>query len=459
MTVNRRQFMQQLGALGLVAALPAQGAATVPRMIPWRNWSGGQVCFPQARVAPADEQALADVIRSASGTLRAVGSGHSFSALVPTDGTIVSLANFNGLIKADAEAMRSEFWAGTRMSDMGDPLKQAGLALPNMADIDYQTIAGAISTSTHGSGTAQGSCSTQVIGLRLITASGDAIDCDAQNHPEIFNAARVSLGALGIVTRVKLQNRKAFRLHRKEWVQNVNELMEQWPQLVKQHAHFEFLSVPHADIAIATATDETQDTRTIPKEGGGDTAKVALLRNAETWLGGHPAARAWALDQGAKLIDFPEVIDDSYKVYASVRDVRFNEMEYEVPAEVGLDCLREILARIRERQLPTYFPIEFRYVKGDDIWMSMFQGRETCSISIHQSHELDYQAYFSQIEPIFLKYGGRPHWGKLHHLGHRQLAALYPHMKDFLDVRAALDPQGKFLNEHLRSVLGVGSKS
>lgn len=458
MGVSRRELIRQLAAMGVLGAggaVPALAQAEGERVIPWRNWSGGQVCLPQARVAPSSEQELADIIRGAAGTVRAVGSGHSFSPLVPTDGTIVSLLNMNGMISSDADKLQSEFWAGTRMSEMGEPLKKAGLALPNMSDIDYQTLAGAISTSTHGTGIKYGSYSTQITGMRLITASGDAVDCDAQNHPEIFNAARVSLGALGVVSRVKLQNRKAFRLHRKEWVSKVNELLEKVPDLLKQHDHFEMMALAHSDVAVATATNETSDARTLPKEAGGDMTKLGLLKSVDTWTADRPALEAWLLDHAAPHIPFPEVIDDSYKVFANVRDVRFNEMEYEIPAEAGIACLKEVLETIRSRNLHTFFPIEFRYVKGDDIWMSMFQGRDTCSISVHQYYDLSYQDYFSQVEQVFLKYDGRPHWGKLHNLNHHQLSKKYPHMKDFLEVRQSLDPKGKFLNDHLRSIFGL----
>jgi FAD-linked oxidoreductase len=461
MQFTRRELIRTFGVAGALSAfggLPGLlRAADRERIVVWRNWSGGQSCIPADRPAPANEEELAALIRSSAGrVIRPVGSGHSFSPLVPTEGTIVSLAKMSGLISHDNASLQAEFWAGTPVSQMGGPLKEIGQALPNMADIDYQTLAGAIATSTHGTGAKYGSYSSQVVGLRLVTAAGEILDCDAHDHPEVFNAARVSLGALGIVSRVRLQNRNAFRLRSKNWVQDTEELLEDMPRLIRENDHFEINSLLHSDVSVASALNETQETQTKPKEGGGDADKVNMLEGVHTRYRNSPRIQATLLNFIARhLVSFPDAVDDSYKVFANVRDVRFNEMEYEVPAEAGPACLREVLKKIRDQNLNSFIPTEFRYVKGDDIPLSMFQGRDTCAISVHQYYDLDYHNFFAQIEPIFWKYDGRPHWGKLHTLNARLLEPLYPKWKDFLAVREALDPGGRFLNAHLRSVFGL----
>lgn len=456
MKSTRRELIKGLGALGLLGFLGPGQAKTV-RPIPWRNWSGAQSCLPAARIAPATEAQLAEALRNTTGAVRPVGAGHSFSALVPTDDTVLSLGNLHGMLRHDAQTLQSEWWGGTPMSQMGAPLAQAGLALPNMADIDYQTLAGAIATSTHGTGPRFGSYSDQVVGLRLLTASGDAIDCDAQRYPHVFDAARCSLGALGVVTRIRLQNRTAFKLHRREWVQRYEELLEDMPRLLREHDHFEMNVLLHSDVAVAMTMDETADPRVLSKQPGGDVDKVALLQRVHLEWRNSPRVHARMLNFLVKYaVSFPDVIDASCKVFANVRDVRFNEMEYEVPAEAGPACLREIMKKIRDEKLDSFFPIEYRYVKRDNAMLSMFQGRDACAISVHQYYRMDHHDFFARIEPVFWKYDGRPHWGKLHTLNARLLAPLYPRWKEFLAVREALDPAGKFLNAHLRSVLGVG---
>ena len=202
--------------------------------------------------------------------------------------------------------------------------------------------------------------------------------------------------------------------------------------------------------------DETDNPETITKEAGGDGTKIALLQWIHQQYRHWPRMRAGMLNFIARhLIDFPDALDDSFRVFANVRDQRFHEMEYEVPAEAGAACLREVLAKIRDSKVDTFFPLEFRHVKADDVTLSMFQGRDSCAISVHQFYTMDYHNVFAQIEPIFWKYDGRPHWGKLHTLNARQLQPLYPKWKDFIDVRQALDPHGKFLNPHLRSLFGI----
>ncbi|TXH05747.1 MAG: FAD-binding protein [Nevskiaceae bacterium] len=459
MSLSRRALIKHLGALGALAGTGGWSTlaqAARARIIPWRNWSGGQSCIPAARLAPASEDELAELLKSTRDmTVRPVGSSHSFSALVPTDGKIVSLSNFTGMIGHDPQTLQAEFWAGTPMSQTGEPLLKVGQALPNMADIDYQTLAGAISTSTHGTGPKFGSYSTNVVGLRLVTAEGKVLDLDKTHQPELFNAARASLGSLGIITRVKLQNRKAFRLHQKQWVQNTEELLEDMPRLVKENDHFEFNPILHSDVSLAQVQNETTDSRTLAKEMGGDGDKVGKLAMANTYLRNHPDAHAALLNFLVKHLEFPDVIDDSFRVFANVRDQRFNEMEYEVPADAGPACVREILKTIREQNLNSFIPLEYRYVKGDDIPLSMFSGRDSCAISVHQYYDMDYHNFFAQIEPIFWKYDGRPHWGKLHTLNAAQLSQLYPRWKEFTEIRREMDPTGKFLNGHLRSVFGV----
>ena len=457
MSLSRRELIKLAGLAGAGGLLGRiSGATAATRPIAWRNWSGAQSALPAQRFAPASEDELAGWLRSARGVVRPVGSGHSFSALVPTDDNIVSLSRLSGLIDHDPATLQAQFWAGTPMSQMGEPLKQVGQGLVNMADIDYQSLAGAIATSTHGTGPRFGSYSSYVTGLRLLTADGQALDCDAGNHPEVFNAARCSLGALGLVTRVRMQNRKAFRLHSRQWVEDTNELLERIPELVRKHDHFELNAITHADVSVAMALDETDEPETIPKESGGDGSKVAMLQWVHQQYRTWPGMRAKLLNFIARhLIDFPDVVDDSFKVFANVRDQRFNEMEYEVPADAGPACLREVLKKIRDSNVDTFFPIEYRYIKADDIPLSMFQGRDSCAISVHQFYSMDFHNVFAQVEPIFWKYGGRPHWGKLHTLNARQLRPLYPKWQDFMAVREALDPHGKFLNAHLRSVFGI----
>ncbi len=459
--VLRRDLLQAMATIGAATALggwggQAQAHCKQQRFV-WRNWSGAQQCIPAARPAPASEQELADLMRSAHQPIRPVGSGHSFSPLVPTRGSLVSLGRLSGLLQFDSASQQAEFAAGTVLSQVGAPLKERGVALSNMPDIDYQTLGGMFATSTHGTGLNHGSMATQIVGLRLITPDGEVHDCSADNNPELFRAAQVSVGALGVVTRYRLQCRDAFRVKEVNWIARTQDVLDDLDRLVRDYQFFEFIPLIHTDYSFVIAIDETTDPVLRSDESGEDQGNffMKLIEKTHKYGSDFPAARRAFMNLVAAQVDFEPTVDESYKLLSNVRNIRFNEMEYQVPIEAGPACLREILDTIKRKNLPSWYPLEYRVVKGDDITLSQFHGRDSASISIHQHYTMDYHNYFAAIEPIFWKYDGRPHWGKLHSLNHRQLASLYPRWQQFLDIRAELDPQGKMLNGHLREVFGV----
>jgi FAD/FMN-containing dehydrogenase len=276
-------------------------------------------------------------------------------------------------------------------------------------------------------------------------------------NTEIFNAARVSLGALGIVTKVRMQNRAPYRLRERQWIAKTEELLEDVEKNVRENEHWEMLVLTHSDYALSIALNETSDAETPPidLEKANSNEFATIVEKLEKYGSDFPEARRTLLNSLRFIANFEDRVGESFQIYPSVRTVRFNEMEYSVPAEFGPACLREILKLIDDRNLTTWFPIEFRYVKGDDIPLSMFEGRDSCSISVHQHYVMDHHNFFAAVEPIFWKYGGRPHWGKLHTLNARNLQQLYPRWQEFTRVRQELDPSGKFLNAHLSSIFGV----
>ncbi|MBJ7313640.1 D-arabinono-1,4-lactone oxidase [Rugamonas sp. CCM 8940] len=464
----RRSFLRAAAAGAAVGVLPACGHGdAVPhspvnfvagKPLPWINWSGNQSCTPALRLAPASEAELVDALKGASGVVRAVGASHSFSAVVPTDGTLIATDLLSGLVGHDAASLRAEIWAGTRMHALGPLLHGVGQAVPNMPDMDYPAMGGAIVNSVHGTGQRYGSMSSCVTALTLATPSGQLIDCSATSNSEIFHAARTSVGALGIVSRMTLQNEKPFRLVETTRIEKTEDVLAELAKRCAAHRNFEFLPLPHSTLAVTVATDLAGPNDT--PSGEDDPEAVNSLRTllqAVSWIPGMGEAAydkllATFLAGGAAQVR----VGHSFDVFPHVRVVRFREMEYTVPAESGPDCVREILRTIRQRKLPIAFPLEYRYVKADDIWLSMFEGRDGCSISVHQYGDTDHRAYFAEIEPIFWKYQGRPHWGKLHTLDAARLAALYPrHWKDFQQLRRSLDPQGRMMNAHLKHIFGV----
>ncbi|WP_172449336.1 D-arabinono-1,4-lactone oxidase [Bowmanella denitrificans] len=465
--ISRRTMLKGLAA---GAALPLTGCSRNPaapqlqapfvpgKPLPWINWGKNHSCYPAQRLAPRNEAQLLEGLVNAKGTVRAVGSSHAFSALVPTDDTLLTTDYLSGLISHDAEKQQAQVWGGTRLHNLGPLLESVGLATVNLPDMDYPSLAGAIATSTHGTGKNFGSLSTQVAGLTLATLDGRLLDVSADRHADIFKAACTHLGALGIVTRVNLQCQPAYQLTEVSQVEPLEQMLAELDQRMAQNRNFELFALPYSPLGISVTTNEASAGDV--NQGEDDPGALNQLRQvfeSVSWLPGvGESIYAWLLEKAFG--GNPPVIRSgaSYRVLAHARTTRFCEMEYSIPVEAGPACLREVLATIQKRRLPACFPIEYRHVKGDDIMLSMYQGRDSAVLSIHQFGDLDYRPFFAEIEPIFHRYDGRPHWGKIHTLQAPQLAALYPkHWQDFLAIRESLDPSGKLLNTHLQQVLGV----
>lgn len=441
---------------GWVAAAAAQTPAPPPRPAApqrWRNWSGLQQATPAAIATPGSEAELQALLQAARGEVRAVGSGHSFSALVPTPGTLVSLDRLSGLVTVDKAAGTATVRAGTRLAVLAQALDAQGLALRNLPDITMQTLAGALATGTHGTGATLPALHADVLALRLVGADGRLVELDERREPQALAAARVSLGSLGIATQYTLRVVPAYALERKVWLQPVERLLEQAPSLAASYRHFEVFVLPFTGYAAAVAHSPYAGSDVVVPEPA-DEQVLADLKRLRDWLGRFPALRTWAAQRLIDPQQTEHARDRAYRLLSTTRSVRFNETEWHVPAERGIACLRAVIAEI-ERHDDAFFPIELRWVRRDDAWLSPFHGRDSCSIAIHAAADEDHTAIVREGSRIGRAHGGRPHWGKLHELGASELAALYPRWADFGRVRREFDPQGRFLNAHLRRVFGL----
>lgn len=418
----------------------------------WRNWSGIQNAYPAARLAPKDEGELALALKTAQGPIRPVGAGHSFTALAPTTGTLVSLDAMAGVVgwEGDAAIVRT----GTRLGALGPMLAEKGRALPNLPDINKQSLGGALGTATHGTGAKIPALHGDVTGLRLVTPSGQVIDADATSNPEIFQAARVSLGALGVISQVRIRTSANRRLRRRVWLEPFEEALANAEARWAQHRNFEFYAVPFTGLAANISHDETDDPA-LPRGPDQDTEFLEALKGLRNLLGFATPVRkaaAKALLSTAK----PETaVDEGWKLLSTERPVRFNEMEFHLPVENQLKALEEVVRTLEKERPDVFFPIEARRIASDDAWLSPFQGAPRGSVAVHAYYRDDFSFLYSLVEPIFRRYEGRPHWGKLHTLRGQQLQALYPRWNDFLAVRQALDPEGRMLNPYLRGLFGL----
>jgi L-gulonolactone oxidase len=428
----------------------------------WRNWTGDQRCAPESIERPGSEREVAEAIRSAGRSgrpVRVAAAGHSFNDIVLTDGHLLKLDRMDRVLHADRETCRAEVEAGISINALGPALATHDLALENQGDVDPQSIAGAISTATHGTGAGYRNLSGQVAGLRLITADGEPLDCSEDVEPDLFRAARVSLGALGVITRVTLRCAPLYTLRRRDRPVPLDEVLDDLDGWVDGNERFELFVFPYTRVALTRVSDAVPEAPN-PLWPARRWVEDVALENA--MLGafmraGRAAPRTIpALNRTiARVLQPTERTDHSYRVYPNARRVRFTEMEYALPREAGREALMRVLEMVERRRLPISFPLEFRFVGADDAYLSPSNGRDTAYIAAHVYRGMEHETYFRAVESIMREYDGRPHWGKRHYRTAADLAPLYPDWDRFAAARERLDPGRRFRNDYLDRVLGL----
>ncbi|MGG5259106.1 D-arabinono-1,4-lactone oxidase [Phycicoccus avicenniae] len=428
----------------------------------WRNWGGNVVAHPALVTDVATVEGVIGAVTAAGErglTLRVAGTGHSFTPLVATDGVLLRIDGLRGVLGVDRERMRVRVAAGTPLHQLNPALQALGLALPNLGDIDRQTISGAIATGTHGTGVRLQGIAAAVCGLTMVTADGSVLRCSAEESPEVFQAARVGLGALGVVVEVELQCVPSFRLHARESGESFSETLVGIHELADAHDHLDMHWFPHTDRALVKRND-----RVGPGKGPGplpawrarlddDLLANRLFEGVNRVLTRVPAATQRVNRVSANVLGAREFADDSWKVFCSSREVRFVESEYAVPRASVVPVLEELRAWFERSSEPVPFPVEVRFVGADDVWLSTAYERENAYVAVHQYHRMDPRRLFAVFEAIVAEHEGRPHWGKVHTLGAERLRGLYPRFDDYRAVRDRLDPTRLFTNAHVAHLL------
>ena len=405
----------------------------LPPATTWTNWVGNQSFAPGFAAAPRDEEEVAALVRDASERgigVRVAGARHSFTPVVETDGVLLDVSSLNGVINTDRGRKRATALSGTLIRDFYEPLWAEGLALKNQGDIDTQQIAGAVATATHGSGIRNTCFSGVVRGVRLVTTTGEVRDI-GESEPALLRAAQVSIGMLGVMTRLELEVTDSYRLTEQIDLWPWEEVLERWEELVHEHRHFGFFWLPTEESAALynlASHDQTM----------ADKCYVKIYDDA-------------APDQPDSAVEGRRT-DRCYRIYPMVYDPNFHELEYFVPLELGPDAL-SAMRDLMLRTLPdSIFPLEVRTVGPDDAYLSPNYKTATTVISVSGQPGTDYWAYLRSVDALLSEFSARVHWGKLHFLTPERLRALYPEADSFINFRRALDPGGMFLNDHLREL-------
>ncbi|ASR33687.1 FAD-linked oxidoreductase [Prauserella marina] len=433
-------------------------------MTTWTNWAGTEVARPRHIHRPRDAAQIADIVAATTakgGRVRPLGSGHSFTAIGVPGSEAIDLTGWRGIVEADATTGLVTVRSGTTLRELNVQLDALGLAMTNLGDIDAQTIAGAISTGTHGTGARYGGLATQVAALELVLADGSVVVCSADNRPELFDAARVGLGALGVISTVTLRCEPAYLLAARERPEPFAEVLDRFDEYADNNDHFEFYWFPYGKNALVKRNNrEESGVEARPLSRARRFVDYTVMENAAFGTLCRLGRAAPRLVPGlgsfaSSVLSARDYSDVSHRVFATHRAVRFVESEFAVPRAAVHDVLRELKAAVARLADPVAFPVEVRVAAADDIWLSTAYGRDSAYIAIHQYRGMPYREYFAAFNDIAGAVGGRPHWGKLHNVDASVLGERYPRFADFGRVRDEVDPERVFTNAYLDRVLGA----
>ncbi len=424
-----------------------------------QNWSTYIKWNPKEIIQPGSEDEIIRLVQKAienKRKIRIIGTGHSFEPLWVNEDILVNLDKHSGIIEIDQDKQTVRVAAGTKLSTLGDLLFDQLLAQENLGDIDQQSIAGSISTGTHGTGTAFGNLSTQVIALKFVNGKGELIECALDNQFELFNAARLSLGSFGIITELTIKCVPAYRLELEKKKEDLYEVLNKLDQYNNENRNFEYYWLPYTDTTQTKYSNITE--KPADKSNLGTWLNDILLENHILRLVAETAKVFPGLNKGvsklsAALVGGNKKVHQSHKVYATPRYVKFNEMEYNIPQETFRQVVLDIKSCIDKNSFPIHFPIENRFVKEDDIYLSPAFGRPSAYIACHVYKGKPFKEYFAALEEIFVANGGRPHWGKMHTRDATYFAKVYPEFDRFIKIRNEQDPDRIFMSPYLQKIL------
>ena len=423
-----------------------------------KNWSGYLTWDPKKILFPESEKEIQNIVKKAleeDQKIRVMGSGHSFTPVSATNDILISLDNYQGLISSDKENLTATVKGGTKLFLLNQLLHEQGMAMENLGDIDQQSIAGAISTGTHGTGISFGSLSTQVLRLSFINGLGEKVTCSKYENHELFKAAQISLGTLGIITELTLQCIPSYKLELIIDKTTLKEILSSYKEVIQNNRNFEYYWFPNTEYVMTKVCNVTDDP--VDKSGLKNYFQDYILENYAFKLICEfakifPSKSIWTSKFSAKTISYHRKVNYSHKVLVAPRLVKFNEMEYNVPLEAYEDVMKDVVKWINKNNKTVHFPIENRFVKGDDIYLSPSYKRDSAYIACHVYNKKEFTAFFTALEEIFLSYEGRPHFGKINQFNKELMNQCYPEFNTFCKLREENDPSNIFISDYMKTL-------
>lgn len=427
-----------------------------------KNWARNVTWNPTEIAYPTSEEEVQQIVLRAISEkkkIRTIGTGHSFTALCATDEILISLDKYQGLIHVDQERMQVTVKAGTKLNLLGDLLFAEGLAMENLGDIDVQSIAGTISTSTHGTGKNFGTISTQLTSIQFINGKGEKVYCSTTENQDLFKAAQVSLGTMGIITQLTIQCVPVYKLEISVRAETIPTVFSNLQNRIEDNRNFEFFWMPYTNASI-TKTSNIVDSKEVDKKNMFNYWSEYVVENycfkAVCEFGSLFPSKTEAISKfSAKLVSDVRKVQYSHKVYATPRLVKFREMEYNIPAEAFDEVWKDVVKICNSKKFPVHFPLECRWVKADDIFMSPAYERDSAYIACHVYYKKECKPYFKALEEVFRANDGRPHWGKMNTIGAQDIEEMYPKFASFLKHRTTQDPNRIFMSPYLLSLFGL----
>lgn len=424
-----------------------------------KNWSGNQRWNPKQLLQPSTTDEIISIVKNAidcNSKIRVYGSKHSFTEVNNTDDICVNLDNFQGIIEVDTDKSLVTVKAGTKLFLLNKLLAEQNLALENMGDVDVQSIAGAIATGTHGTGVYFGNISTQVVAVKFINGLGEEVYCSKYENSKLFKCMQISLGALGIVTEITLNCVPNYKLKCDKYSEKLSEVLANIVDYNANNRNFEFYWFPYTDTVqtkYSNITNYQSDKSNFFNFFNDYFIENYMLSIVCKFAKIFPKLNIGISKISANFLTSSTKIKQSKDVYATPRLVKFNEMEYNIPLEAYKDAMKDVIKMVNSKKFNIHFPIENRFVKQDDIYLSPAYKRDSAYIACHVYKGKEYKAYFKALEEIFTAYDGRPHWGKIHYKKSDYLVLKYPMFDEFNNQRTQQDPHQIFLNDYLKSIL------